>query len=252
MLLKLIASAAALLLSSSAAANPVFSYDFLATNPFDAASALAPIWHFDEKTCAPTDAVVNGQPNPGNAADYCNVFKVDHNCTPQPPWKGDNTLGARFPTYWLSQYCEKDQSFRILYDVYFSKDTGHRHDWEWTIIKLTRNSPDNTWTAAGAWMEQDGKHPWYNWSSISTNNLGHPLLYFGKWHHPVFPDQQTRFFANTCPPNSKSDYRSSDYMWPAADHLVPANVIDPKWSYGNADSTPPAFYPNGKYDICNF
>lgn len=94
---------------------------------------------------------------------------------------------------------------------------------------------DGGWMRDGVWLEQDGAKPYVKWSDLvtfdSTNDLSdknrgkdHPKLYFGKWHHGVHKDQYG-YFANTCPPNAASDYRSDDYKHYAADWLIKPGTL---------------------------
>jgi hypothetical protein len=209
----------------------------------------------------------NGQGgmNPGNAPDLCNLYKLNHNCPSPQPMNGPNTAPPAFPTYYVVRQCP-DNSWRILYDVYFTKDTGHRHDWEWAVVKYVDDGTgSDNWVRDGVWMERDGDHPYTNWGDLDSTyfddsdidqngqkNKDHPKLYFGKWHHPVFDTQQTQWFPITCPPTSEDDYRSDDYRYESWSWLSPGSAIDLSWDYGSADSYPPAWDSGGRKDICTF
>lgn len=62
---------------------------------------------------------------------------------------------------------------RVLYDVYFTKDTGHRHDWEWAVVKLVPSGDEQqSLIRAGVWLEQDGDHPYFAWNKLFTYTDG--------------------------------------------------------------------------------
>ncbi len=182
---------------------------------------------------------MNGQQNGGNAQDNCNIHKLNHNCPAQPNWNGANTHLFSFPTYWDLRRCSQTE-FRIAYNVYFTKDTGHRHDIEWVILVWGSNDGGKTFYRSRMIFEQDGSHPSKQWGDIQNTfsngndqlNLGqknqnHARVFVSKWHHSMHDDRYTQF-KNTCPPNSVSDFRTDDYYFFAADNLQPMDSIPSK------------------------
>jgi hypothetical protein len=86
-------------------------------------------------------------------------------------WEGANTFygnvsGEPFftiPTYWASTFCNgdssgSDASYRIIYYVYFKKDTGHKSDWEGIVVRFTSPDGGNTYTRESVIMEQGWSH----------------------------------------------------------------------------------------------
>lgn len=116
-------------------------------------------------TCMPSAAVWNGQQTAGNDADHCNLAKLDNNCPAQNAWQGAYTKSHDFPTYYLVRYCSGLDQWRILYDVYFTKDTGHKSDWEWAVMVL-KHGGDGKYYRDSIIMENEGDHGYSTWASI--------------------------------------------------------------------------------------
>ena len=205
--------------------------------------------------------------NPGLNPDNCNELKVNENCPKQPDQKGANTEATDFPTYWYLRYCDADKSWRAVYDVYFPKDTGHKHDWEFAVVKwVDDGSNSDKWVRDGVWYEQDGRKPYQKWADLpntymddsdidqdGSKNKDHPKLFFAKWHHSVHGNAGGAF-ANTCPatkPNSDQDYRSNDYRYEATKNLAPSSDIPISWNYGTANSPPGSFAAGETNDVCD-
>jgi len=240
--------------------NSVFTDD-----PLTAVEAAAPLWHFDTKTCFPSAATQpDGSKTASLTQDDCGItHALNAGCPVQAAQTQQEQLSTSFPTYYTIRQCSKDLSWRVVYDVFFQKDTGHPYDWEWAAVKFVQNA-DGQYVRDGIWLEQDGNHPYTSWTSIPStfnddtdksqnNNLNrdHPKVYFGKWKHNValvFNDN----YANDCLGAiiEKSDYHSDDYQFYAADNLLIDTVVPSSYTYGNADSTPQAFEDGGRYDIC--
>ncbi|KAJ2982931.1 hypothetical protein NQ176_g1060 [Zarea fungicola] len=201
----------------------------------------------------------HGQQTNGVNTDNCNIGKLNSGCPPEPQWWGSGTHYAnipgepfwQIPTYFNVVHCNGDsaggdESWRIVYYVYFKKDTGHMSDWEGVVLRFIRGG--GGWIRESAILEQDGHHPHVAWSQINdtfddendqgqfTNrNRNHPKFYFGKFHHSVHYDWYDGF-KNTCPPSSADEFRNTDYQFWARDHLRHVSVLDPNWSWGAADS----------------
>ncbi|TVY62832.1 hypothetical protein LSUE1_G008740, partial [Lachnellula suecica] len=221
-------------------------------------------WHMDEKTCFPSAAT---QPDGSKTAnltnDYCGVDgALNAGCPVQAAMTQNEQLSTAFPTYYTIRQCA-DKSWRVVYDVFFQKDTGHPYDWEWAAVKFVPNAQGD-YIRDGVWLEQDGNHPYTSWASIpntfdgdadkltnAQTNRDHPKCYFGKWKHNValvYNDD----FANDCLGAiiEKKDYHSEDYAFYAADNLLVDATVPASYTYGNADSTPLSFEAGGAYDIC--
>ncbi|KAF2159460.1 hypothetical protein M409DRAFT_60806 [Zasmidium cellare ATCC 36951] len=230
--------------------------DTFQNDPAGAAIQAAPLWFLPTSTCFRSPAEVNGEQTNGNDPDNCNINKIDNNCPQQPDWQGAYTKANSFPTYYYVKYCGDLDQWRILYDVYFTKDTGHKSDWEWAVI----NNGNGGYNRDSVIMEQEGNHGYSAWSSIPEafidniyNNDGsngnHAKLYVAKWHHSIQTSPNSSF-KSTCPPGFKDDFRANDYYWVASDNLVSDDVIDPSWVWGKADSFPASFHDGGAHDIC--
>jgi len=260
-----LASLALLGAKTALANNPISSSDFNNNGGLAAAQAAAPMWYMASGTCMPS-AAEDGQGHQTNGVDTdnCNIDKLSNGCPPQPAWQGTNTFygnvaGEPFgtiPTYWAAKQC--GSRWRIIYYVYFKKDTGHKSDWEGVVVNFDSADGGNTYTRTSVTQEQDGNHPTTNWGDINDTfdgdndwpafqqkNRDHPKIYFGKWHHSAHTDWHTTTFKNTCPPNSDDDFRNGDYQFWGANNLRPASVLNPSWDWGKATS--PA-----NIDVCSF
>lgn len=115
----------------------------------------------------PSAAENNGQQTNGAVADNCNIGSLAAGCPPQPQFKGINTFyggipgepSAIIPTYFRIQKCYGDssgsnQSWRIVYYVYFKKDTGHETNWEDIVMRFTEVGKTDTWFRDSVIMEQ--------------------------------------------------------------------------------------------------
>ena len=106
--------------------------------------------------------------------------------------------GAPFPVYVDGIYCSDDESWRIVYNLYYQKDYNHRHDWERAIVVFKKDASGQDW-----WNRSNlilGQHKGYNnlpWSSAtahddpyaSSGSRGkegaHPRVFPGMYHHAV-------------------------------------------------------------------
>ncbi|KAE9363940.1 hypothetical protein N431DRAFT_489764 [Stipitochalara longipes BDJ] len=262
----------ALLTICLALAKAIIAVPYAATQDFEnnygynAALIAAPLWHMASGTCMPS-AAEDGQGHQTNGVDTdnCNINKLGHNCPPQPAWSGPNTgyynipgePFANIPTYFKTQYCSNLNQWRVLYYVYFKKDTGHKSDWEGAVVVYEQSG--ESWVGTSIFMEQDGSHPSIPWGSIpntfdgtddweqdGNTNRGRPKLYFGKWHHSVHQNMYTAAFKNTCPPTSDTDFRNNDYQFWSYWNLRSAEEYLPtSWDWGKANSP-------STIDLCNY
>ncbi|KAJ2980756.1 hypothetical protein NQ176_g2442 [Zarea fungicola] len=243
-------------LSSSVVANNNLDVSVFLNSPDVIASGSSPQWNFPSGTCMPSPAIVNGKQDGGNAPDNCNILKLNHNCPGEPKSSGANTPLWSFPTYWDLQRCSQTE-FRVSYNVYFTKDTGHRHDIEWIVVVWSSNDNGQTFYRNRVLFEQDGNKPSIQWGDLQNTfdssddqlSLGgkyknHLRVFSGKFHHSMHHDRYTQF-KSTCPPNSVSDYRTDDFYYWSNDNLVSVNTIPADWSYK------PAAWARGN-DICKY
>ncbi|KAG9233350.1 hypothetical protein BJ875DRAFT_49242 [Amylocarpus encephaloides] len=256
-----------LIIASLVSANTPLPPSLFTTDPLAIVKAAAPLWHFDIKTCFPTTGVQpDGSQTSSLPSDLCGVLTggiLDKGCPVQQKMNGPETPSTPFPTYYVARRCDKDGSWRVVYDVFFQKDTGHPYDWEWAAVKFLPNA-DGNYIRDGIWTEQDGNRPYTKWANVphtfdgpddkpqnNNKDRDHPKAYFGKWKHNVgliFNDP----FANDClgAVVNKKDYHSDDYAFYAADNLVVNMAVPANYAYGDADSTPQSFNAGGRYDIC--
>ncbi|KAI0894217.1 hypothetical protein F4806DRAFT_472465 [Annulohypoxylon nitens] len=260
----LFSSALLLTAKSVLANNAIPDSAFSQNNGIAAAQAAAPAWFMASGTCMPS-AAEDGQGHQTNGVDTdnCNINKLSNGCPQQPSWQGANTFygniaGEPFsniPTYYNVVKC--GNQWKIIYYVYFKKDTGHKSDWEGVVIAFN-DQGGGSWTRTNMAMEQDGKHPWIDWDKIndtydSNDDFGnwgqksrdHAKVYFGKWHHSAHTDWHTTTFKNTCPPTSGDDFRNADYQFKAVDNLRHVSVLNPSWNWGKASSPV-------NIDVCKF
>ncbi|KAK9443378.1 hypothetical protein VB005_02657 [Metarhizium brunneum] len=261
---RLVTSALLLGAQTAMANNAIPGNAFTTNNGLAAAEAAAPMWYMPSGTCMPS-AAEDGQGHQTNGvdADNCNINKLSHNCPPQPQWQGTNSFygnvaGEPFstiPTYWSVKKCAN--TWKIIYYVYFKKDTGHKSDWEGIVVSF-RDTGSNNWVRDTVKMEQDGNHKQINWGDINDTfdgtddwqafrqkNRDHGKFYFGKFHHSVHQDWHTTSFKDTCPPNSGDDFRNGDYQFWARNNLRHVSVLNPAWNWGKASS--PA-----NIDLCTY
>ncbi|KAK2762285.1 hypothetical protein FQN54_001295 [Arachnomyces sp. PD_36] len=248
------------LASCALANNPIADSKFR-DDPIGAATDAAPLWFLPSGTCFPSSATnEDGSQNGGNDPDNCNIFKLDNNCPAQPDWTGEYTKAHDFPTYALVRKCDDINEWRILYDVYFTKDTGHKNDWEWAIVTFVP-SDNGTYVRDSVIMENEGDHGFSTWADLpytydsdiheDAQDKDHAKLFISKWHHSVHTTDHTDTFKDTCPPSGNVDFRNNDYYYASGDWLIDGHNIPADWDWGSADSSPMAFDEGGYYDICN-
>jgi len=209
----------------------------------EAVKNAAPLWLFPSDTCMPSPAYSGTPPNvtqtQGNDPDNCNIFKLDNNCPEQPENTGSYTEATKFPTYYMTSKCD-DGTYRILYDVYYTKDTGHANDWEWIVLLFQPTSSDSSqYRRTDVWLEQDGDHPSAPWDdfetfsganyTVSGKGFDRPKIYCAKFHHSTHSDSYTTAFEDTCPPDSDVDYRTDDYFYDSTNWLVDGTTVPKDW-----------------------
>jgi hypothetical protein len=134
---------------------------FTNNNGLEAAQGGAPMWYMASGTCMPSAAEDgNGHQTNGVDPDNCNINKLSSGCPTQPQWTGINTFygnvgGEPFgtiPTYWKVQEC--GNQFKVIYYVYFKKDTGHKSDWEGIVVAWSSHDGGNTYVRDAVALEQ--------------------------------------------------------------------------------------------------
>ncbi|EWC46747.1 hypothetical protein DRE_03992 [Drechslerella stenobrocha 248] len=267
-----------LLLSLLTAPNPAladrgYPDDVATTDPLRLVRESAPLWLLPTGTCIPTAAVTNGIQNNGTASDLCQLLgSLTTGCPAQAPYYGSYSKSTPFPTYYLLRYCPNVNQIRILYNAYYPKDTSHPHDWEWAVVTFKQNQTagsDWRWHREKLILQNEGAVTVSDWRDVPEayaegddphNNSGangdHPKLYVGKFRHSVHVDPFTFILSKyKCPYNGSPiygdwDYRQADYYFPAQEWLVDGGSLRKDWTWGEADSPPPAFSSDGKYDLC--
>lgn len=160
----------------------------------------------------------DGSQTPSVENDDCGVFSaLNAGCPVQAAQTEEEQLSTPFPTYYAIQKCSKDNSWRIAYDVFFVKvrcpplsiwksklifkqDTGHPYDWEWAIVKFVQNA-DGLYIRDGVWLEEDGNHPYTNWTNIPSTFDGQlPSFNTAK-------NSNLTFYLKVMPINSKTSTR---------------------------------------------
>ncbi|KAK6351404.1 hypothetical protein TWF718_004564 [Orbilia javanica] len=259
------------LVPSFALADRGYDDEVVTTDPERIVRESAPLWLLPQGTCIPDSAVKDGIQNNGTDTDLCRLYgSLDAGCPDQTPFNGPYTKSTPFPTYYHFRYCPNINQVRVLYDMYYPKDTGHRHDWEWAVVTFKQNiTTDWRWHRHQLILQNEGVNSVFWWADIPEaysegdnvhNNAGpngdHPKLYVGKFHHSVHMDPYTSIWTkykcafNAPPVYGNWDYRDSDYYFPAQEWLVNGDLIRKDWTWGTSDSPPPAFLDDGNYDIC--
>lgn len=79
------------------------------------------MFHFADGSCMPEAAVWNGKQTSYVHTDICIIADLPKGCPVQDPWKGPNTEAHQFPTYYVVRECTDDNTFRVVYDMFFPK-----------------------------------------------------------------------------------------------------------------------------------
>lgn len=122
-------AALAALLSRALANTPIDNSVFV-NDPVTAVKAAAPLWHFDTKTCFPTAATnLDGTQTKNLTEDACMILgPLNQGCPAQAKQTQQAQLSTPFPTYYSVRKCDKDASWRVVYDVFFQKVGTHFQD----------------------------------------------------------------------------------------------------------------------------
>ncbi|KAF3936985.1 hypothetical protein ABW19_dt0208990 [Dactylella cylindrospora] len=261
-----------LLVTPSISIDQGYDDHTIAADPERVVRESAPLWLLPIGTCLPTSAVSEqGIQNNGTESDICQLYgSLNSDCPIQTPFDGSYSKSTAFPTYFLFRYCPNVNQYRVLYDLYFQKDTGHKHDWEWAAITFKQNqTTDWRWRKDKLILQNEGTNSVFDWKDIPEaysegddihNNSGpngdHPKLYIGKFRHSVHMYPFTSALSkrqcmyNGAPVYGNWDYREADFYYPAQEWLVSGDVVRKGWTWGKSDSPPPAFLSDGKYDLC--
>ncbi|KAF8466311.1 hypothetical protein BDZ91DRAFT_657955 [Kalaharituber pfeilii] len=229
--------------------------------------AAAPMWHFGRprgfKPCYPQDAVQNGVQTDGNAPDFGFRPLLNNGCSDPGEWNGPNSQGNPFPIYFSVTQCQPHE-YRVTYSIYFRHDSGHKSDWE-NVAVVWQGDENNQWYRARLLIGQHGRWVSLNWGDIQGTVNGwedlmdqdakyrnHPKVYVGVFSHAVFHTRKTNFDLWN-PADQDGEFRSNDwYLFPWDDLVQRGDMIKREWSWGKADTNPPALVDqsSGKW-ICN-
>jgi len=139
------------------------------------------MWNIPSGTCMPSAAEDgSGQQTHGVSAGGLLVDGLADGCPAQPPWLGPRTPykdieGEPFseiPTYFKVAKCERDQSWRVLYSVYFKSDATHKSDWEGAMVVWKSADGGNWWTRESVHMDRHGGRHKLDWSDIPNTFNG--------------------------------------------------------------------------------
>lgn len=128
--------------------------------------------------------------------------------------------------------------------MYFKKDSNHKSDWEYAILRWVPDGSGN-WVRDSISLEVHGGRGGGAYSDITSTfdgssdqfedgNQGrdHPKLYFGKHHHTVHWDMDSRN-KNTC---FEPEFRANDFQFWASSNLRHIDNIGSDWDYGAASN----------------
>lgn len=105
---------------------------------------------------------------------------LDDGCPVPPQWYGARTEyrdvdGEPFediPTYFKVAKCEHDQSWRVLYSVYFKADATHKSDWEGAMVIWRSSDGGNWWTRDSIRMARHQKQTEVAWEDLPNTYDG--------------------------------------------------------------------------------
>ncbi|KAM5344439.1 hypothetical protein ACJ41O_012975 [Fusarium nematophilum] len=250
------------LMASVAIANDPIPSEAFENGGHDAAVAAAPMYHFgrswDRKPCYPEAAEINGEKVEGVDSDIC-FNSQSGGCADPGEWQGVNTPGNPFPVYYTVRKCN-DNEWRVAYSIYFKKDSGHKNDWENSIV-IWNGDGNGGWIRSGTLLGFHSEWDYIKWNEIqnTVNNDGdlldqgaqdrnHAKVYQGFFYHATFSTRKTSL--NTCA-NTHDEFRSWDwYFIPGGDWLFDGELIKDEFDYGKADTNPSSLRGDSRW-ICN-
>ncbi|KAH6885196.1 hypothetical protein B0T10DRAFT_492168 [Thelonectria olida] len=261
MSVKLVVFGAAALLATAALANDSIPSSAFENGGRDAAVAAAPMYHFGRSwgraPCYPEAAEINGVQVQGVDSDLC-FSSQNGGCADPGPWNGVNSPGNPFPVYYTVRKCN-DNEWRVAYSIYFKKDSGHKNDWENSIV-IWNGDGNGQWTRTGTLLGWHSGWDYIKWNEIQNtvnddnvllqggNNLNHAKVYQGFYYHPTFSTRKTSL--NTCA-NTRDEFRSWDwYFLPGTDWLYDGELIKDGWDWGSADTNPSSLRNDARW-VCN-
>jgi hypothetical protein len=136
---------------------------------------------------------------------------------------------------------------RIYYGVYFKKDTFHKSDWEYAVIKWVPG-PNNDWMRDSVSLEVDGNRGRGRYGDIPNtfdnsgdqyqdgNHNRDTKFYLSKHHNAVHWDMSGGF-KSTCPPAGKiytNDFRANDFQFGAWSNLRHIDFTGADWTWVKA------------------
>ncbi|KAM0645877.1 hypothetical protein ACHAQF_000194 [Verticillium nonalfalfae] len=133
----------------------------------EAAIAGAPMYHFgrswDRKPCYPEAGQTDGVKTDGVDSDLC-FSSQNGGCADPGPWNGVNSPGNPFPVYYTVRQCN-DNEWRVAYSIYYKKDSGHKNDWENSIVIWNGDG-------AGGWKRSSTLLGWHGgWDYIAWGDI---------------------------------------------------------------------------------
>ncbi|KAL9949944.1 hypothetical protein ACHAP6_000693 [Verticillium nonalfalfae] len=228
----------------------------------EAAIAGAPMYHFgrswDRKPCYPEAGQTDGVKTDGVDSDLC-FSSQNGGCADPGPWNGVNSPGNPFPVYYTVRQCN-DNEWRVAYSIYYKKDSGHKNDWENSIV-IWNGDGAGGWKRSSTLLGWHGGWDYIAWGDIqnTVNNDGdlfdqgakdrnHAKVYQGFYYHATFSTRKTSL--NTCA-NTRDEFRSNDwYFLPDGTWLHNGDLIQDGWDYGSADTNPSSLRNEARW-ICN-
>ncbi|KAI6226691.1 hypothetical protein M3Y95_00647400 [Aphelenchoides besseyi] len=229
-------------------ANQPLSEDWFGGDGKGAAAASAPMFFFGKprgnKPCYPEAAEHNGQQTNGVNQDNGVHANLNKGCADP----GNNRKGNPFPVYYSTNKCDNNH-YRIVYSIYFKKDSGHKSDWEWVAVEWERQGQSNNFVRKSIFLSQHSSNQridWNkiqntaddinDWESLGQKDKNHAKVYVGAFYHAIWQDRKTSFDSVI---NTNSEFRSRDYYFtPEYNDLRPANVVPKNWDWGKATSSP--------------
>ncbi|KAI9676164.1 MAG: hypothetical protein M1817_000909 [Caeruleum heppii] len=229
---------------------------FTENNGFEAAVAAAPA------PCYPESAVVIGsnpvEPNPGTGPPKGPTGTDPGDfCTDPGPWNGLYSQGASFPNYIYPKYCGGDDTWRVVYSIYWVHDgaasAGHKHDWESATVQWKRDQPGlDEWHRDALILSQHGDQVKKGWGDIQTVDIDpdahdledqtvgryrqHPKVYNGFFKHANYFEAWTKLNVYIA---GQDEFRSNDWWFlPRMTEMRAYTDIAESWSYGDATSDP--------------
>lgn len=115
--------------------------------------------------CYPEAAEINGVQVQGVDSDLC-FSSQNGGCADPGPWNGPNSPGNPFPVYYTVRQCN-DNEWRVAYSIYFKKDSGHKNDWENSIV-IWNGDGNGNWIRSGTLLSMHSGWDYIQWDQIQN------------------------------------------------------------------------------------